>query len=149
MAFGPGSKNPREKRAYAHLVISEYKRGERSFGDALNAAHSAAGTTKGRASGFEGALGGIIVDGTNINVPGDNITVAGFTPHLFAAIEAARQTGHSFTFRHDVVLRHEGAETPPPTPGAVMTNHLGDGFYAIVPTYAETIDLPNPLIHDF
>lgn len=56
MAFGPESTNPRERRAYAHAIIGKLASGEVNYGEALQAAYKASRTTKGEASGFEGAL---------------------------------------------------------------------------------------------
>lgn len=56
MAFGPESTNPRERRAYAHTMISKLAMGEVNYGEALQATYKASRTVKGGTSGFEGAL---------------------------------------------------------------------------------------------
>jgi hypothetical protein len=56
MAFGPESTNPRERRAYAHTMISKLASGEVNYGIALQAAWLASQTVKGEASGFEFSL---------------------------------------------------------------------------------------------
>ncbi len=56
MSFGPESKNPRERRAYAHAVIGRLGNGEVNYGEALQTAYMASGTLRGGTSGFEGAL---------------------------------------------------------------------------------------------
>ncbi|MEO5948887.1 MAG: hypothetical protein ABIP74_00605 [Candidatus Saccharimonas sp.] len=53
MAFGPNSNNPRERRSYAHTMISQLHDGEASFDQARDAIDAASGTRKGHESDFE------------------------------------------------------------------------------------------------
>lgn len=85
MAFGPESKNPRERRAYAHTKLLQLRQCQATYEDTFEAVWAATHNRKGRASGFAESLGKIavvLVDWSVGGVPRPDIVHHNFGGYL-------------------------------------------------------------------
>jgi hypothetical protein len=91
MTFGPNSGNPRERRAFAHATIENFKAGKAPYDQAFEAVLAAREGRKGKASSFPQALGNcavLLVDNTSGREDGFEFGGTLFPPHLAAEVAA-------------------------------------------------------------
>lgn len=123
--FGPESTNPRNRRAFAHAKVSQYKSGEATYGEAFEAAHKASTTRKGEASGFGRALGGVMVDAYAQRYDNDTVVVSGLSPVKQDEVVAKEAAGRPYGYSPD-------AENTPVLKGTIH-DPIAEGFIPLPP----------------
>jgi|GEM_PF-3201251 len=108
--FGPESTNPRQRRAYAHAVINQYKAGEATYAEAFEAAYagSQAGA-KGRDSHFGRAVGGVVISAFTQDFVNDTVIAGVLSPKSQDEIAAQREASGAPSYAPDVLIARPDA----------------------------------------
>ncbi len=130
--FGPESTNPRNRRAFAHAKISQYKSGEATYGEAFEAAHKASPTRKGEVSGFGRALGGVMVDAYAQRYDNDTVVVSGLSPAKQDEVAAKEAAGRPYGYSPDAYMVRPDAENTPVFKGTIL-DPIAEGFTPLPP----------------
>jgi hypothetical protein len=125
--FNPESTNPRSRRAFAHAKISQYKLGNATYGEAFEAAIDASQTSKGQASNFGRALGGVIVDAYTQNFDNNTVVVFGLSPARQAEVAEKVAIGEPFSYRPDIKMLRPDANSQPRLM-EVIHDPIAEGF---------------------
>jgi hypothetical protein len=121
--FNSESSNPRDRRAFAHAKISQFKQGEATYGEAFEAAHKASHARKGEQSSFGRALGNVVVDAYAQDFDSDTVVVSGLSVPKQAEIAANEASSYS----PDAYMVRPDAQNAPRLKG-VIHDPLAEGF---------------------
>ncbi|MCL5113049.1 MAG: hypothetical protein M1554_01035 [Patescibacteria group bacterium] len=131
--FSHESTNPRQRRAYAHSVISKYKEGRATYAEAFEAAYKGSQTgDKGRNSNFGRAIGGVLVDAYAQRYDNDTVVVSGLSPAKQEEVSTKHATGELHAYSPDAYMVRPGAQNTPNLKG-IIHDPIAEGFIPLPP----------------
>jgi len=130
--FGPNSTSPRDRRAFAHAKISQFRQGKATYGEAFEAAHSASSTRKGKASGFGRALGNVMVAFYGQRHDNDTVVVSGLSVAKQEEIAAKKAAGRPYEYSPDACMARPDAQNTPQLKG-LIEDPIAEGFVPLPP----------------